>query len=264
MKDYATRTTRNDVGSRMDWIRVSVLAGFVATFAMSAVLGLSYLMANALGEPDGGQFARWMESLSHNQIIDRVGEAFAIGLALNLVIGIAWALIYGRFFEPMFETAGIAKGMLFSLIPFAISVTVIFPLMDAGFLGSDLGAGPLPFIGNLIAHLIYGGVLGFIFAIEEERGIPNSASDRRANATAEMGAAVGVIGGGILGAIGGWLVAPTLDNLADRPVITLAGVLVGAAAGASAGSILAMQGDEDESNRPNGPVDLSNAPRRRA
>jgi hypothetical protein len=261
MKDYATRTTRNDVGSRMDWIRVSVLAGFIATFAMSAVLGLSYLLANALGDPNGGQFARWMENLSHNRIIDRVGEAFVIGLALNLVVGIAWALIYGRFFEPMFETAGIAKGMLFSLIPFLISVAVVFPLMDAGFLGSDLGAGPLPFIGNLVAHLVFGGVLGFIYAIEEERGIPDSARDRRANATAEMGAAIGVIAGGVLGAIGGWLVGPTMDDLADRPVITLAGILVGAAAGASAGSFLAMQAGDDDLPES---LDLPNAPRRRA
>jgi uncharacterized membrane protein YfcA len=133
--------------------------------------------------------------------------------------------------------------------------------MDAGFLGSDLGAGPLPFIGNLVAHLVYGAILGFVFAIEEERGIPDSARDRRANATAEMGAATGVIIGGVVGAIGGWLVAPTMDSLADRPVITLAGVLVGAAAGASAGSFLAMQADEDE---PRDGLDLSNAPRRRA
>lgn len=255
MKDYATRTTRNDGGSRMDWIRVSVLAGFIATFAMSAVIGGSYLVANVIGDPDGGQLARWLENLSHNEIVDRVGEAFVVGLALNLVIGIAWALIYGRFFEPRFETSGIAKGMLFSLIPFAISVAVVFPLMDAGFLGSDLGAGPLPFIGNLVAHLVYGAVLGFMFAIEEEQGIPDSVRDRQANATAELGAAAGVIAGGVIGAIGGWLVAPSMDDLADRPVITLAGVLVGAAAGAAAGSFLAMQAGDDET------VDVPTAPR---
>ena len=258
MTDYATRTTRNDAGSRMDWMRISVLAGFIATFAMSAVIGVSYLLANALGDPNGGQFARWMENLSHNRVVDRVGDAFVIGLALNLVIGIAWALIYGRFFEPMFETAGIAKGMLFSLIPFAISVAVVFPMMDAGFLGSDLGAGPMPFIGNLIAHLVFGGALGFIYAIEEERGIPDSARDRRANATAEMGAALGVMVGGILGALGGWLLGPTMDELADRPVITLAGILVGAAAGASAGSFLAMQAGDDDDHQ----IDIGSANRR--
>jgi hypothetical protein len=183
-----------------------------------------------------------------------------VGLALNLIVGIAWALIYGRFFEPMFETSGIAKGLLFSLIPFAISVAVVFPMMDAGFLGSDLGAGPLPFIGNLVAHLVFGAVLGFVYAIEEERGIPDSARDRRANATAEMGAAFGVVAGGIIGALGGWLIAPTMDELADRPVIMLAGILVGAAGGAAAGSFLAMQADDDDQSH----LELPGARRRRA
>lgn len=246
MKDYSTRTTRNDGGSRMDWVRTGILAGFIATFAMTVTLTAAWLLANWLGDPNGGQLARWMDNLAHNRIQERVGDAFLIGMVLNVVIGIAWALIYARFFEPALEMRGVTEGILFSLIPFTLSVAVVFPLMDAGFLGSDLGAGPLPFIGNLVLHLVYGGTLGFVYAIEGEHGIPDSAGDRRANATAELGAALGVVGGGVIGAIGGWLVAPGIEGLAGRPVITLAGILIGAAAGASAGSFLAMKTDEDD------------------
>lgn len=246
MKDYSTRTTRNDAGSRMDWVRTGILAGFIATFAMTATLTAAWLLANSLGDPNGGQFARWMDNLAHNRIQERVGDAFLVGMVMNLVIGLAWALIYARFFEPALDMPGITEGMLFSLIPFALSVAVVFPLMDAGFLGSELGAGPLPFIGNLVLHLVYGATLGFVYAIEGEHGIPDNAGDRRANATAELGAAYGVIAGGVIGAIGGWLVAPGIDDLASRPVITLAGILIGAAAGASAGSFLAMRADGDD------------------
>ncbi|HYH11340.1 MAG TPA: DUF6789 family protein [Thermomicrobiales bacterium] len=246
MKDYSTRTTRNDSGSRMDWVRTGILAGFIATFAMTVTLTAAWLLANSLGDANGGQFARWMDNLAHNRIEERVGDAFVIGMVLNLVIGIAWALIYARFFEPSLNMPGITEGLLYSLIPFTLSVAVVFPLMGAGFLGSELGAGPLPFIGNLVLHLIYGATLGFVYAIEEEHGIPDNAGDRRANATAEFGAAAGVVGGGVVGAILGWLVAPGLDGLADRPVMTLAGVLIGAAAGASAGSFLAMKADEED------------------
>jgi len=246
MKDYSTRTTRNDAGSRMDWVRTGILAGFIATFAMTVTLTAAWLLANALGDPNGGQLARWMDNLAHNRIEERVGDAFVVGMVLNVVIGIAWALIYARFFEPAFAMPGITEGLLFSLIPFALSVAVVFPLMDAGFLGSELGAGPLPFIGNLVLHLVYGATLGFVYGIEEEHGIPDNAGDRRANATAELGAAIGVVGGGVIGAIVGWIAAPGLDGLADRPVMTLAGILIGAAAGASAGSFLAMKADEDD------------------
>lgn len=248
MSDFSTRTTRFDGGWRSDWIRAGVLAGFIATFAMAATITLAWLVANAVGDANGNQVSRWIYNLSENQIVDRVGDAFLVGVALNLLVGIAWALLYARFAEPWFGRSTIVTGMLFAMIPFVISVAVVFPLMNAGFLGSDLGAGPLPFLGNLVLHLVYGGVLGFMYAIESERGIANRANERRANATAEVGAALGVLAGGVIGAIGGWLVAPTMDNLADRPVITLAGVLVGAAAGASAGSFLGMQA-EDEDDR---------------
>lgn len=254
MRDYSTRATRSDAGSRMDWVPKSVLAGFVATFAMTGVLAGAWLLANSLGDAGGGELARWMANLSENRIADRVGDSFLIGMVLNLVIGVAWALIYGRFAEPSAPGPGIIKGMLFAMIPFAISVLVVFPLMDAGFLGSDLGAGPLPFIGNLILHLVYGAVLGFVYAIEEEHGIPDSAGDRQANATAERGAAIGIVGGGVLGAIVGWLVAPGMDGLADRPVITLAGILTGAATGAAVGSFLGMQADDEDDERHSGHV----------
>ncbi len=245
MRDYSTRTTRTDVGSRMDWVRIGILAGFIATFAMTATLTGAWLFANWLGDPTGGQFTRWLANLSENRMAERVGDAVAIGIVLNLIVGVAWALIYGRFFEPMIDMRGILKGMLFAMIPFVISVAVVFPLMDAGFLGSDLGAGPLPFIGNLVLHLVYGGVLGFIFAIEQEQGIPDSAGDRQANATAEQGAAFGVVVGGIVGAVGGWLLGPSLDDLADRPVIVLAGVLAGAAIGTLIGSFAGMRVEDD-------------------
>ncbi len=254
MKDYSTHTVRSDAGSRMDWVRTSILAGFIATFAMTVTLTVAYLIANAIGDPSGGQLARWFDNLSENRLADRVGDAFAIGLVLNVIIGIAWALIYGRFVEPALTSPGILKGMIFSLLPFAISVAVVFPMMDAGFLGSDLGAGPFPFLGNLALHLVYGAVLGFVYAIEEEHGIPDSVGDRHANATAELGAAYGVIIGGIVGAIGGWLVGPSLDQLADRPVITLAGVLTGAAIGTMLGSFAGMKVEEEQDTTPNGPT----------
>ncbi|MDQ4045279.1 MAG: hypothetical protein M3173_07510 [Chloroflexota bacterium] len=246
MRDYSTRTMRFEGGWRSDWIRSGILAGFVATFAMTATLTVAWLIANAIGDDDGGQLARWIYNLSENRIVDRVGDAFLVGLALNLIVGIAWALLYARFAEPWFGRSTVVTGMLFAMIPFVISVAVIFPLMNAGFLGSDLGAGPLPFIGNLVLHLVYGGTLGFLYAIESERGVADRANQRRANASAELGAAYGVVIGGIVGAIGGWLVAPTMDELADRPVIMLAGVLAGAAIGTLAGSLIGMQADEED------------------
>jgi hypothetical protein len=259
MKDYSTRTSRTDGGRRSDWVRSGILAGFIATFAMTVTLTAGWLTANSLGDPSGGQFTRWLHNLSENRIVDRVGDAFLIGMGVNLVIGVAWALLYARFVEPRLTPNGVVSGMTFAIVPFALSVTVVFPLMNAGFLGAELGAGPLPVIGNLVLHLVYGATLGLVYAIESERGITDSASERHANATAELGAAYGMVIGSVLGGIGGWLVAPTMETLASRPVIGLAGMLAGAAVGTLVGSFLGMRADDEDDH--SAPSTLTNARR---
>lgn len=237
---------------RTDWVRISVIAGFIATFMMTATLTAGYLLANAIGDMGGGTLTTWFEALSGNEMVETVGDAFAVGMVLNLVVGLVWALIYGRFAEPLLHGPGWWEGVRYAMIPFLLSIIVFFPLMGAGFLGSDLGAGPLPVLGNFVLHVVYGAVLGFFFGIEEGSGISDDASEHQAAASSERGAALGVMIGGVLGAVVGFLVAPGIDDLASRPVITLAGVLTGAAVGTLIGSLMGMTTEEDTAARASG------------
>lgn len=252
MDRIAPTPTASGSESRTDWVRISVIAGFIATFAMTAMLTAGYLFANAVGDAEGGTVGRWLEALSGNELVERVGDAFAVGMVLNLVIGLIWALIYGRFAEPVLNGPGWWRGIVFAMVPFLLSILVFFPIMGAGFLGSDLGAGPLPVLGNFVVHVIYGAALGFFFAIEEGSGISDDSSEHQASASAERGAALGVLIGGFIGAIAGFFVAPGIDDLASRPVITLAGVLTGAAIGALIGSLTGMTTQEDTAARASG------------
>ena len=40
---------------------------------------------------------------------------------------------------------------------------IFLPLAGGGLLGLGLGAGPLPILGNLLVHLVYGVTLGFLY-----------------------------------------------------------------------------------------------------
>lgn len=223
-----------------DWIRAGFLSGFIATFAMTCTLAIGYGIANLGGEAGGNTLQRWMFNLSENEITQSVGDRFLVVMIANLVFGLIWAMLYVRFAEPVIHGAGWRKGVAFSLIPWILSIVVFLPLAGAGFLGMDLDAGPLPVIGNLIIHLVYGLVLGSLYAIDVESGLEGTRSDRYAAMTAERGAAVGLALGGIVGAVGGWLVAGQLDRLAGTPVIALAGALTGAAIGTMLGSLIGM------------------------
>jgi hypothetical protein len=234
----ATATRRE---SRFDWLRASILAGFCATFAMTAALGAGYLIANAIGAAEGSALERWSWALTENELTANVGDAFGAGMVLNLIVGLAWAIVYGRIVEPRLSGPGWRQGVEFALVLWVLSLVVFFPIMGAGLFGMDLDAGPLPVLGNLVAHLVYGVALGTIYAIEEGEGNEDTASEHATSASAERGAAIGVLAGGIVGFIGGWIIAPTLSDLASQPVIALAGALSGAAMGTMIGSLVSMR-----------------------
>jgi hypothetical protein len=225
---------------REDWLRDSVLSGFVATFAMTVVAAIAYAFARSVGDANGGTFTHWLAGLTENRLTERTQDALVVALAVNLVMGLVWAIIYGRFFERIIPGPPVRRGLIFSLIPWILSLVIFFPLADVGFFGSKLGAGPLPTIGNLILHLVYGAVLGTMFAVEEFSGIGDTADEHRNAARAERGAVVGIIGGGVIGLVVGLLISPTLSDLANRPAVAIAGAFAGAAIGILVGSLAGM------------------------
>lgn len=232
---------RDDRAIRNDWLRDGLASGFIATFAMTASMAAAFAIANTLGNAGGNTIERWFAALSSNELTDNVGDVFAIGMMLNLVMGLVWALIYARFAEPRLTGPGWGRGALFALIPWALSILVFFPVAGIGILGTGVEAGILPVLGNLILHLVFGGVLGALYDMEGS----SDSHDRQANTNSERSAAIGMLTGGVLGFIGGWLVAPGMDNIANQPVIAFAGALSGAAIGMLIGSLLGLKVDDE-------------------
>jgi hypothetical protein len=132
------------------------------------------------------------------------------------------------------------RGTIFALIPWLLSLIVFLPLMGGGLLGMDIGAGPLPIIGNLILHLIYGAVLGVTYAEAAEDWLDDTDVDRGNAAAAERGAAVGLIAGLVPGMVIGWEIAPAFDGLASRPASAIGVAFIGAALGLAIGSFVGM------------------------
>jgi hypothetical protein len=170
---------------------------------------------------------------------------FAFGMVLNLFMGLIWAIIYARWFEPRLTGPGWRRGALFSLVPWLLSIVIFFPIAGIGIFGYQIDAGILPVLGNLVLHLVYGVVLGTLYALEIGSGIGPSEQEFQANTNSERAAAFGIIVGGVLGFIGGWLLGPSMDDLASQPVIGFAGALSGAAIGMLIGSFLGLHIDDD-------------------
>lgn len=227
--------------SRTDWLRASIISGFIATFSMTVSIAVAWIAANGIGESNGTTVQRWFDALSHNELTRQVGDRFFVGMLLNLGMGLVWALIYARAAEPALHGPGWSRGALFSILPFILTITIFFPLAGIGLFAKDIHAGILPVAGALILHLIYGAVLGSLYAIEGGAWLTDAEGEAEAAESAERGAVIGIIAGTILGFAGGWFLAPSMDSLASQPVIGIAGALSGAAIGILIGSLLGMK-----------------------
>lgn len=233
---------RDEHGKRReDWLPNSLITGFAATFAMTVAILAAYWFASWAGDANGNQIERWFYALHDNSLTQSTEDSVAIAIALNLAVGLVWAMAYGYDGAPRLNGPNWLKGMIFSLGPFLLSILVFFPLMDAGIFGKDLGAGPLPVIGNLILHLIYGAVLGSLYAVDLESWLDDSDEDLQSNRVAESGAAIGMVIGAPIGLVLAWLTAPTINDVVGEPIVILLGTILGAALGLMVGSFAGIE-----------------------
>jgi hypothetical protein len=161
-----------------------------------------------------------------------------------VVGGLIWALLYGLVFEPRLQGPAWQRGVRFSLVPWLFSLVVFLPLVGGGLFGLRLGAGPLPTLGNLILHVVYGAVLGAVYGSAEsvmDRPLHRALSeDLLASRLSERGAARGMLVGLALGVVLGAVVAALVNlGLSTNPMALVVAVgLTGAAFGGFVGSLL--------------------------
>lgn len=196
------------------WLARAILSGFIASMAMAISFFLAYGLARvattiALADRRGAEpFHPWVQALTNNQVLDLAGGSLYAAGAAHLAVGVLWAVLYGYYFEPRLPGAGWVKGIAFSLIPWMLSLVVFLPLVGGGLFGFVLGAGPLPAIGNLVLHLVFGATLGAMYGplgdiAADEFPHAGLVDEPEVVAQYERAAARGIVIGAIVGAIVG-------------------------------------------------------------
>ena len=177
----------------------AIVAGFIGAVLAGVVLLVGYAVAGAMTGLSGGLGGAF-DALIRNTATSRVEDALGLAVVIHLAVGLALAGVYAAAVEPRLSGPGWWRGVLFALVPWLLSLLVVLPAIGGGLLGLGLGAGLLPVVGNLIAHLVYGAALGWLYERQLiELGQADEAS-ALANLGAEQGTAVGVVVGGLLGA----------------------------------------------------------------
>ena len=183
----------------MERITGGVLAGFAATLVMVLAIFPAYMLAAVAANEHGNQLTQWFWGLAHNKLTDNVFDIPIGAISLNLAAGLGWAVIYTLLVEPRLSGPGWRRGMLFALVPWLLSLVVFFPLAGAGFFGASLHAGPLPALGNLVLHLLYGATLGVVYCLPEVNPAEERDGQAQLRHWENEGIAFGLLGGLVVG-----------------------------------------------------------------
>lgn len=267
-------TLQHHQGVRRRWFTDAIIAGFVAIGTSTGALMVAYVLANGIADSQGDFVRRWLWLLTHNEVVSFGSGKPAIALALHVVLGLVWALIYARLAEGnralrwwIGEGPGWSRGMRFALLPWVVSLLLLLPAAMVNMLDWALSAGPLVPIGNLILHLIYGFTLGQLYDTSADQ--PAVGSDltsveprqREAVEHSEDFGAAGILAGGVIGAAVGIFMAvilpPTLPGVdfgGWSVALAVGGILAGGAVGGIVGSFAGLPQTPPE------PADLGEGP----
>ncbi len=133
----------------------AMAAGAIATAAMTALL----LVEPSIGLPQIaiGQIV----SSTSSAVSSRTAIGPAGGWIIDLMVGIVLATIYAGYFERRLPGSGLMRGLLFGCMVFVLAQLVFAPITGSGFFShGDMQL----LIGGLLGHLVYGGVVGYVYA----------------------------------------------------------------------------------------------------
>lgn len=181
------------------WLSRSLAAGFIAVSAMSLVTLGMILAVLAVTGPVALAF---LESM-----VSRSGVPAALMLLIHFAFGLGWAVVYAALFANRVGGPGWRKGLMFSAIPFGLSLVIFYPMIGAGILGFGLGLGSIPLLISLFAHAVFGLVLGMIYELPDVESNSrfteqtNTEAERRSSIGAQNGIAIGLIVGMAIGVV---------------------------------------------------------------
>src|SRR6202030_3861162 len=81
-------------GLRRRWLADAIIAGFVAIGTSTGALMVFFVLANGLADSQADIFRRWLWQLTHNQVVAFSSGRPAIALALHVLLGLVWAIVY--------------------------------------------------------------------------------------------------------------------------------------------------------------------------
>jgi membrane protein DedA with SNARE-associated domain len=171
-------------------LRAGLTAGAVATLASTLLMNLIAAVGPGRAVLAPGTLIAFTVSRLAFFLGGRGGPAgpllLLLAVPLFVAVGVAWGGVYALWAERQLRLPDWAKGLVFALLPLAVALVALLPLLGLGVPGR--GVGPLATVSEVVRHLSYGLALGVVYPVFLVR---RRARARPPQPTAALAAATG-------------------------------------------------------------------------
>ncbi|MDA3914059.1 DUF6789 family protein [Oleiagrimonas sp.] len=135
----------------------SILAGFIATVALSILMILKGIM----GMMPQLNVIHMLAGMAHKQM--GLAASPVVGWLGHFFIGtVVWGIAFALLYQVLPGKTALAKGLAFSVLAWLLMMLLPMPMAGAGLFGLKLGI--MAPVMTLVLHLIWGAVLGLSYA----------------------------------------------------------------------------------------------------
>ena len=140
----------------MNKIGKSMVAGFVATVVLSALMVMKMMM----GLMPDLNVIKMMTTIAHGML--GMPAVPVIGWIIHFMIGtVLWGVLFALLGKSLPGGGYVSKGLSFGVLAWALMMVMVMPMAGVGFFGLSLGM-MVPVM-TLMLHLVYGAVLGGLY-----------------------------------------------------------------------------------------------------
>ena len=121
--------------------------------AGTAVITLAMFLLSLAGMPD----------IDYGSLLAQfTNTSTAVGWLMHFMVGIALAFLYVYYFREFLPGPYWAKGMIFSVLPWVLTLIMMFPIVDTLDVGDKTQSPAVFIVSSMIAYLAFGAVMAIV------------------------------------------------------------------------------------------------------
>jgi membrane protein DedA with SNARE-associated domain len=164
-------------------LRAGALAGGLATIGSTLLLNALVNVAGDLAFRAPGTFVeRTAARLALGVAHDLQPWMLVVAVPAYLLVGVGWGALYAAWVRPRLPVHDAVAGLVFAVVPLAVSVVVVMPVLGLVTYPLDV-TGQVALAGEAIRHAAYGLLLGLIYPVltyqrPEDASLPSASTER--------------------------------------------------------------------------------------